>query len=83
MYRATCRQILYVDLVTDCPCTGVGNILSRKCIRVSTGILLAGYGTIPAGSGKSLLAVRIVFLDRVQLPHILMHVSENRLKIHI
>ena len=80
---------------------------------------------VPAGSGKSLLAGRIVFLDRVQnlqihvmranqyicifsqfsefriqnmhstlylyfqsifrniLPHILMHVSENRLKIHI
>ena len=40
-HRATCRQILDVDLVTDCPCTGAENILYGKCIRVSTGILLA------------------------------------------
>ena len=27
-------------LVTDCPCTSAENILLRKCVHVSTGILL-------------------------------------------
>eukprot|EP01043_Picozoa_sp_COSAG02_P104499 COSAG02_NODE_40495_length_405_cov_0.277778_1_plen_75_part_10 len=41
MYWPICRQILIVDLVTDCPCTGAENTLYRKCTRVSAGILVA------------------------------------------